>query len=59
MNVLLRLLLSIVFYIVFTPIGLLLRLLNVDLTRKSINPQADTYWEKNNHHVHIKPGVKK
>ena len=39
-----RLILGLMFYLVFTPIGLLLRLLRVDLIKQRWDRDASTYW---------------
>lgn len=41
-----RILLSIIFYVVFTPIGILSRLLGKDLLDKRLNKDAKSYWNK-------------
>jgi uncharacterized protein involved in cysteine biosynthesis len=41
-----RLILWIIFYLVFTPIGLVMRLLGVDLLARKIEKNKDTYWIK-------------
>ncbi len=41
-----RLLLALIYYVVFTPIGLLARLFGKDLLDVKLEPQADTYWIK-------------
>ncbi len=41
-----RLLLGIVFYLIITPTGLLMRLLGKDLLDIKIDKNADTYWKK-------------
>src|SRR5258706_11090139 len=46
-----RILLTLIFLLVVTPLGLLLRLLGKDLLRLKRDPSAQTYWEpvKQNH----------
>lgn len=39
-----RLLLGIIFYLVFTPLGLLLRLFGKDMLNRKLEPEAKTYW---------------
>ncbi|MFH1681867.1 MAG: SxtJ family membrane protein [Candidatus Eisenbacteria bacterium] len=39
-----RLILVLIFYLVFTPIGLLLRLFGKDLLNRKFDSQAPTYW---------------
>lgn len=39
-----RLILILIFYLVFTPIGLLLRLFGKDLLNRKFDPDASTYW---------------
>jgi len=41
-----KLLLAIIFYLVFTPAGLIIRLLGKDPLRRSIDKDRDSYWEK-------------
>jgi len=36
--------LALVYYLVFTPIGLIMRLLGKDLMHRKIDPDANTYW---------------
>jgi len=39
-----RLLLGIIFYLVFTPIGLIMRLFGNDPMKRSLEPERETYW---------------
>ena len=41
-----RLLLGIVFYVIFTPIALVLRLLRVDMLDRRIEPDRPSYWHR-------------
>jgi len=41
-----RLLLLLMFYLIFTPIGLIMRLLRVDLLERKIDKARKTYWIK-------------
>ncbi len=41
-----RILLGIIFYIIFTPIGILSRLLKKDLLDKRLDKEAKSYWNK-------------
>ncbi len=41
-----RLILGIVFFLIFTPIGLILRLLRVDLIKQRWDEKAKSYWIK-------------
>lgn len=41
-----RLILLIIFYLIFTPMGFLIRLFKGDLLGRKINAQSDTYWIK-------------
>jgi len=41
-----RLLLGIFFYLILTPLGLVMRLFGVDLLDQKIDKQAKTYWKK-------------
>ena len=40
-----RLLLCLIFYLIFTPTGLLLRLFGFDPLGKKLNKTKDSYWE--------------
>ncbi len=40
-----RVILSLVFYLIFTPVGLVLRLLRKDLLNRKIEPDRQSYWE--------------
>ena len=39
-------LLTLIFYLVFAPVGIILRMLRKDLLDRAIEPQAPTYWKK-------------
>ena len=39
-----RLILALTYYLVITPIGLLLRLFGKDALQRKIDPGADSYW---------------
>lgn len=41
-----RLILIVIFYLVFTPIGLVMRLCGIDLLTRKIDKQRGSYWEK-------------
>ncbi len=41
-----RLILCLMFYLIFTPIGLILKLLRKDLLELKIDKAAETYWKK-------------
>ena len=41
-----RILLTLIFFLVFTPVGLLLRLLKKDPLDRQSDPSADSYWIK-------------
>jgi hypothetical protein len=41
-----RLILSIMFYLIFTPTGLLMKLFGADLLERKINKRKDSYWIK-------------
>lgn len=41
-----RLILLVVFYLVFTPIGLCMRLFGVDLLERKIDKEKGSYWKK-------------
>jgi hypothetical protein len=45
-----RILLSIIFYLIFTPIGLAMKLFGVDLLDKRIKKERKTYWKKKEKH---------
>ncbi len=40
-----RVLLGIIFFLIFTPVGLVFRLLQKDLLDESIDPDAESYWK--------------
>ena len=44
-----RVVLIIIFYLVFAPVGLVLRLIKKDLLDRKIEPQRDSYWLKKEH----------
>lgn len=39
-----RILLGLIFYLVFTPIGLIMRILRRDVLKRTVDPSVDTYW---------------
>ena len=39
-----RILLGLIFYLLFTPIGLIMRVLQRDVLQRKIDPNVDTYW---------------
>ncbi len=41
-----RLILIIIFYVLFTPVGLIMRLFRVDLLDRKIDKSKDSYWKK-------------
>jgi len=41
-----RLILLIIFYLIFTPVGLAMKLFGVDLLDRRIEKSKETYWEK-------------
>ncbi|MCU0666087.1 MAG: SxtJ family membrane protein [Candidatus Omnitrophica bacterium] len=41
-----RILLIIMFYLIFTPIGIMIRLLGKDLLERKIDKNSKTYWKK-------------
>ena len=41
-----RLILFIVFYLIFTPLGLVMRLFGADLLERKIDKRKDSYWLK-------------
>ena len=43
-----RLILTVVFYLIFMPIGLVMRLFGVDLLERRIDKQRTSYWKKKN-----------
>ena len=45
-----RLLLALVFYLIITPIGLVMRLTGNDPLERRIDKSAATYWKKKEHH---------
>lgn len=40
-----RLLLGIIFYLIFSPVGLLMRLFRIDLLARDFGPGIDSYWK--------------
>lgn len=46
-----RLILAILFYLVITPIGLIMRLFGYDPLMRKFDPNAQTYWIKREHKV--------
>jgi hypothetical protein len=50
-----RIILSLVFYLVVTPIGLLLKISGKDILNQKWNTKADSYWRKRD----TKPADKK
>lgn len=44
-----RLLLCLIFYIIFSPVGLLMRLLRIDLLERKFNRPCDSYWKPKEH----------
>ncbi len=45
-----RIILAVVFYLIFTPIGLAMRLFGVDLLDRRIEKGKQTYWKKKGKH---------
>src|SRR5262249_3685857 len=43
-----HLILAVIFYLVFTPIGLIMRLFGRDPMQRSFEPSAKTYWVSHN-----------
>ena len=41
-----RLILFLMFYLIFTPIGLIIKALRIDLLETKINKEEKTYWKK-------------
>lgn len=41
-----RILLCALFYLIFTPVGLFMRLFRIDLLDKKLSPEAKTYWKR-------------
>jgi multisubunit Na+/H+ antiporter MnhG subunit len=41
-----HLILGLIFYLVFTPMGLIMKLLGKDLLDQKLDPEAKTYWKK-------------
>jgi hypothetical protein len=46
LKIIVQIVLVLLFYLVLTPLGVILRLLKVDLINQHIVPSAKTYWEK-------------
>ena len=54
-KIFLNLVLLILFILIFVPIGLLFKLVNINLLNKKFNKKLDTYWiKKKNYQNHIK-----
>ena len=49
-----RILLGIIFYIIFAPIGIMLRLIRKDLLDKRLDKDAKSYWNKKDNGVFAK-----
>jgi len=45
-NVITGIILSILFYFIFTPVGIIARMLRKDLLDKKLQPERDSYWIK-------------
>lgn len=43
-----KIIIAILFYVVFTPVSIILKLLNKDLLNKKIDKNAKTYWIERN-----------
>jgi hypothetical protein len=43
-SIILRILLAILFYLLVTPCGIVLRLFKIDVIEKNCKPAADSYW---------------
>jgi hypothetical protein len=39
-----------IFFIILTPLGIILKILRIDLLKKKINPKIPSYWEKKIHY---------
>ena len=46
MNSILKIIFSILFFLVITPVGLIIRLFGIDLLAKKIDHTKKTYWTK-------------
>lgn len=46
LKIMLTIVLALLFYLVLTPVGVILRWFKVDLINQHIAPNARTYWEK-------------
>ncbi len=46
MNTILKLVFGILFFILITPVGLVIRLFGVDLLQKKTDPSKKSYWTK-------------
>ena len=49
-----HLILSLVYYLVLTPIGILMRMLRKDILCKQFDKNAQTYWIKTEHKMYVK-----
>ena len=43
-SIILRILLAVLFYLLVTPCGMVLRLFKIDVIEKNCKPAADSYW---------------
>lgn len=49
-----HLILAVVYYLVFTPVGLLMRVLGYDPMQRNFEPEAGTYWKERPEEVEAK-----
>ena len=54
-----RILLGLIFYLVFTPIGLIMRVLRRDVLKRKVDPSVDTYWVDREKNSNIKEHFKR
>ena len=47
-----RILLAVLFYLVFTPVGLFMRMLNKDPLDRKSDPSVDSYWVRRNKEIY-------
>jgi hypothetical protein len=54
-----HLILSLMYYLVFTPTGIVMRMLGKDILCKQFDKDPGTYWIKRKHNVHVKERYEK
>ncbi len=51
-----RIILGVIFFIIFSPVGLVFRLINKDHLDEALDPEASSYWRKRER-KHYEPGM--